>query len=347
MNSTPELYVLISNLLAHAGIDARPETVTLCIGGGNNRIYRVETAAGIFAVKQYFRHQGDNRDRLATEYAFLAYANVATPETTPRPYACNPEAGLALYEFVEGRSFHVGEIGIAQVDAAIQFFRALNVPHLRATAQLPVASEASFSIAGHLALIDGRINRLLEVVPQSDIDSAALDFFRQLDKFWQQLLARIYSDVSHIDLNLNEALAQKRRCISPSDFGFHNALTGTNGRIRFLDFEYAGWDDPAKTIGDFFAQLEVPVSPEHYDHFVTEIVSMFPEPESLVKRANILRPVYHIKWCCIALNVFMQVHLERRKFANPDLDETALKQTQLTKAEQILQSTQIISHGLH
>jgi len=347
MNSTPELYVLISNLLAHAGIDARPETVTLCIRGGNNRIYRVETAAGIFAVKQYFRHQGDNRDRLATEYAFLTYANVATPETTPRPYACDPEAGLALYEFVEGRPFHAGEIGIAQVDAAIQFFRALNAPRLRATARLPVASEAGFTIADHLAFIDERINCLLDVIPQSDIDYAALDFFRRLDKFWQQLLKNIHANVCRTYLNPDTTLAQEQRCISPSDFGFHNALKGINGSICFLDFEYAGWDDPAKTTGDFFAQLAIPIPSEYYDYFVAESMSMFPESELLVKRANILRPVYQIKWCCIALNVFKQVHLARRKFANPDLDEMVLKQTQLTKAEQILQSIQTIPHGLH
>lgn len=347
MNSSPELYVLIANLLVRAGIDARPEAVTLCSKGGNNRTYRVETAAGIFAAKQYFRHEGDSRDRLAAEYAFLTYAKAAAAEATPRPYACDPEAGLALYEFVEGRPFQAGEIGITQVDAAIQFFRALNVLHLRATAQLPVASEAGFSIAGHLAFIEGRINRLLEVIPQSDIDAAALDFFRRLDKFWQQLLASIYSDVSRADLDIDAALAQEQRCISPSDFGFHNALTETNGNIRFLDFEYAGWDDPAKTAGDFFAQLAVPVPPEYYDHFMAESMRMFPEPDFLVKRANILRPVYQIKWCCIALNVFMQVHLARRKFANPGLDETILKQTQIAKAEQILQSIQTTAHGIH
>jgi hypothetical protein len=347
MNSAPELYILIANLLVRAGIDARPEAVTLCSRGGNNRTYRVETAAGIFAAKQYFRHEGDSRDRLAAEYAFLTYAKAVAAEATPRPFACDPEAGLALYEFVEGRPFQAGEIGITQVDAAIQFFRALNVPHLRATAQLQVASEAGFSIADHLALIERRINRLLEIIPQSEMDSIVLDFFRQLDTFWRQLLASVYSDVSRAGLNLDAPLAQQQRCISPSDFGFHNALTETNGNIRFLDFEYAGWDDPAKTAGDFFAQLAVPVPPEHYDYFVAECMRIFPESDLLAIRANILRPVYQIKWCCIALNVFMQVHLSRRKFANPGLDETALKKAQLAKAEQILKSIQTIPYGLH
>jgi hypothetical protein len=338
MNPPVELYAPIADLLARAGIDASPEVITPCALSGNNRIYRVETAVGVFAVKQYFRHEGDTRDRLAAEYAFLTYTKSAVPESTPRPYACDPGTGLALYEFVEGHPFRAGEIGAAQVNAAIQFFRALNVAPLRATAQLPVASEASFTIADHLALIDGRIHRLLEMIPQSDVDAEALGFFQRLDERWQQLSENICVDASRAHLNFEATLAPEQRCISPSDFGFHNALVETNGNIRFLDFEYAGWDDPAKTVGDFFAQLAVPVPPEYYDCFVAKIMGVFPESELLMYRANLLRPVYQVKWCCIALNVFVQVHLARRKFANPGLDETVLKQTQLAKAKQIFQS---------
>ena len=41
------------------------------------------------------------------------------------------------------------------------------------------------------------------------------------------------------------------RTLSPSDFGFHNTLRRPDGELAFLDFEYFGWDDPAKTITDF------------------------------------------------------------------------------------------------
>ena len=62
----------------------------------------------------------------------------------------------------------------------------------------------------------------------------------------------------------------------------------------------------------------------------------FPDPHHLIWRANLLQPVYQVKWCCIAMNVFLPVHMARRKFANLQLDETAFKQTQLNKAKQIL-----------
>lgn len=347
MSRPAELVAPIAELLTRAGVHAAIEAITPCTLSGNNRIYRIDTADGAFAAKQYFRHQGDSRDRLAAEFAFLTYASAAAPGATPRPHACSPDLGMALYEFVDGRPFRPGEVGAAEVDAAIDFFRALNAPSRRAAAQLPAASEACFSIADHLALVRGRIDRLLEVEPRSEVDLDARSLFSRMDAFSQELSAGIRVAGGRAGLDVDAPLGPEQRCVSPSDFGFNNALVTTGGTIRFLDFEYAGWDDPAKTAGDFFAQLAVPVPPEFFGHFVSEIMREFPDTESLSRRAALLRPLYRIKWCCIALNVFLPVHLARRRFANPGLDEAGLKQAQLARAEQIFQSVRKSSHGLH
>ena len=338
MNQPAELAAPIAELLARAGIAAALDAITPCAQGGNNRIYRVDTTAGVFAAKQYFRHEGDARDRLAAEYAFLTYASGAAPGATARPFACNPQSDIALYEFVHGRPLRHDEVGKPHVDAAIRLFRALNAPAARAGAQLPVASEACFSLAGHVDLIRGRIDRLLEVAPRSDLDGEALEFFRRLDAFWRDFAGRLREDAAHAGIAFDASLAPEQRCISPSDFGFHNALATADGGIRFVDFEYAGWDDPAKTAGDFFAQLALPAPPGLFAHFVAEITRDFPDAAQLAFRAGLLRPAYQIKWCCIALNVFLPVNLARRRFANPDLDEAALKRTQLAKGKQLFQS---------
>ena len=39
--------------------------------------------------------------------------------------------------------------------------------------------------------------------------------------------------------------------MSPSDFGLQNTLF-TKNKLFFIDFEYAGLDDPAKCLLDFF-----------------------------------------------------------------------------------------------
>jgi hypothetical protein len=345
MNRMAEPRFAIADLLRRAGIDAQVKDVVPGAYGGNNRIYKVETSAGDFAAKFYFRHAEDSRDRLAAEYAFLTYAMAVAPGLTPRPVACSAEHGMALYEFIQGRRLGHEEIGVREVDSAIDFFQALNAKLPASAFELPVASEACFSISDHLALISGRIDRLVALNPLSPIDVEGADFFRQIDQLWQEVSARIIDDARRRDLDIDAPL--ERRCISPSDFGFHNALVADDGRIRFLDFEYAGWDDPAKAAGDFFAQLAVPVPEEFFCRFLAGIAQGRPDARQITDRATLLRRAYKIKWCCIALNVFLPIHLARRRFADPDLDEAAVKTTQLERARQLLNSIHKMNDGLH
>jgi Ser/Thr protein kinase RdoA (MazF antagonist) len=339
----------IESLLRDAGINTDIFSVEPTSPGGNNRIYRIETSAGRFVVKQYFRSDQDQRDRLNSEYLFLQYADEYADGFVPQAYACNNEAGLALYSYVDGRHMSTHELVWRYIEQAAAFFCALNLPSARQKiSHLPPASEACFSIAEHLVLIEHRIDRLskaLSFSPEQDGD--AIEFLEELYEYWS-FLAESVCLAAQRSGEFDHALDLQQRCVSPSDFGFHNALLQTDGQIKFIDFEYAGIDDPAKMIGDFFAQLAVPVPGEFYDAFVRRCVQVFPEPEKLIARAGLLRPVYKIKWCCIAMNVFLPEHMARRKFADAGLNETSLRKIQLNKARQILKSLQLETiHGIH
>jgi hypothetical protein len=106
----------------------------------------------------------------------------------------------------------------------------------------------------------------------------------------------------------------EHRVLSPSDFGFHNALKDEAGKLWFFDFEYAGWDDPAKLLCDFFCQPQVPVSIEHADRFL-ETLQMAVGDEDLPARYKMLLPLHAAKWACILLNEFLKPDAERRRFA--------------------------------
>lgn len=348
MNMPQDLHARCAALLADADIRASLQSLTPCTSGGNNRTYRLETSAGTYAVKQYFRHAGDTRDRLATEFAFLVYADKASPGMAPAPLAMDAAGGIGLYEFVDGHPYKAGEITREHVDCAAEFFRALNNPDARTEATtLPTASEACFSIAEHLALVAARLDRLRTIAVADDEDRAAQVLIGQIHTRWSALKEEVSAASRTAGRDSAVPLDPAQRCISPSDFGFHNALSKPDGTPRFLDFEYAGWDDPAKMTGDFFAQLAVPVPAKLFDRFVRETMAPFPRPDELAERARLLRPVYQVKWCCIALNVFLPVNLARRKFANPGLDENAVKRAQLAKAATLFQSIRSLNDGLH
>lgn len=338
----------IAELLSGAGIDSRIDHMRPIGRGGNNKAWRIETMSGSYVAKQYFRHAEDQRDRLAAEFAFVRYASSEVPDRVPVAIASDPRNGIGLYSFVQGSALRPGSISEEDVVAAADFFRAINPPDriVRASA-LPTASEACFSIASHLSLVRARIERLHDALSGEKKLPDARDFIDALWHCWREIERNVYSAASEYALDPAVCISPDQRCVSPSDFGFHNALRSVDGKLRFLDFEYAGWDDPAKMIGDFFSQLAVPVPARYFDLFVSRTLSGFPSVPDIEWRARLLRPVYQVKWCCIALNVFLPVHLARRRFADPGLDEVALKRTQLYKAQSLYQSIRTPCHDVH
>jgi hypothetical protein len=332
------------------GYAGRIDRISSLTSGGNNKAWRVESDGALFLAKQYFRHVGDSRDRRGSEFEFTLYADSCAPGQVARAICTEPDAGFSIFQFLPGRPVSVGEVGADEVLAAARFFAALNGKNrFLSAAHLPAASEACFSIAEHLNVVRRRIDALSNMVAKESIPSSddAASFIAELARFWQQLEANVVEVSQTEAIEIDLPLPSEDRCLSPSDFGFHNAIRSEAEGIRFIDFEYAGWDDPAKMVGDFFAQLAVPVPAGFFDTFVDSALSAFTNRAALRRRSELLRPVYQIKWCCIALNVFLPVHMARRKFANPDLDETFIKRMQLGKAKSLFQSMDTLNHGVH
>jgi hypothetical protein len=128
------------------------------------------------------------------------------------------------------------------------------------------------------------------------------------------------------------------RCLSPSDFGFHNALLLPSGRLVFHDFEYAGWDDPAKLVADFFLQPRLPVPLEHRDDFIRRLASCLDLPARHMQRIAALTPILAVKWVCIVLNDFLPAGEKRYRFADTEGDRQRL---QLGLAHRLLKQLEV------
>ena len=109
-----------------------------------------------------------------------------------------------------------------------------------------------------------------------------------------------------------------------------------DGSVCFLDFEYAGWDDPAKMIADFLSHPGVPVPAEHTEAFIAASLEPFADRAAIAARAHRLQDVARIRWCFIALNEFLPQVARRRRFADPRTDPDVRKRRQLEKAMSML-----------
>lgn len=337
------LKACVSTLLAEAGYAADEVIFGQSGGGGNNRIFFVvDTSTGRrFVAKCYFSHPSDKRDRLGAEFAFLSYATRIGLQCVPEPIAHDADNQVGLYEFIEGRKLEPTDVTEHRVDLAARFFSALNENGIVDSARsLPFASEACFSIADHGALVGRRIERLAAIDPGSDVDREALRFVDRMSKEWPGVSADVSKRADQQGIKTEAVLPQAKRCISPSDFGFHNALLESTEELYFIDFEYAGWDDPAKMAADFFCQPQVPVDRGFLERFLTIAMAFSKYSDELITRAKLLLPIYQMKWCCIVMNEFLTEAASRRRFANPDINELDRKHLQLDKAKRMFDSIQ-------
>ena len=301
-----------SELTGTAGFP-RPETVTPLPGGRNNRVWKVECGASRFLLKRYFWSEADPRDRLGQEWAFLSYLRSIGCGAAPAPLAKSSKDRSALLEFIDGTP--VLDVTASDIDAASDFFLLINAGRDRA-GSLPLVSEGCLSLKDHLEVVSGRVSRLEAITPDDPEHAVAVDFVkRSIFPLWRCIEKRIRS---RADRELTRVLPTEERCLSPSDFGFHNALREADGRLRFLDFEYAGWDDPAKTIIDFCNQPDRILPDDLARAFRNRVVNAFPEPSSLLRRIDLLEPLYQLKWACICLNGF----LPGRGFPDPRPDRS-------------------------
>lgn len=320
----PKILALLSQA-GNLGMERLPTS-------GNNRLYLLATEKGKFVAKHYFTHPSDKRDRLHSEYSFISFAFKNGVNCLPRPVACDKKNDLAIYSFVEGAKPRFSDITRSAVKAALDFLIDLNKHRDKAGNDLPLASESCFSIDSHIGLVEKRVERLSAIT-----DVSAKTFVKEkLAPAWNKVKEETLSAAKSKGIEMAEELPAGDRIISPSDFGFHNSLIGASGKFYFLDFEYAGWDDPAKTVGDFFSQVALPVPIESLEMFASRIAELTSDPAGITARIYLLLRLYRIKWCCIVLNHFLPTESESRKFSGNDVDRA--KEEQLVKAKRLLSS---------
>ncbi len=308
-------------------------------GGANNAVFRVDLKDQAFLLKQYFSDPLDDRDRFGSEVAFLKFAWTHGIRAVPQVLASSQERGLALLEFIDGAPVSPSAVSEPLVEQAAEFcHRLLAAQTDRAARSLPVAAEACFSIQGHIDCVEGRVQRLQAIRMESELHGEVLQFVQEdLAPRWRVIREHMWKTCQSAGIQPEQELAAVERCVSPSDFGFHNALLDSQGKLRFIDFEYAGWDDPAKLVGDFFCQVEVPVPRRFFAGFAGGIASAYPQPDAIVERIRLLFPVYQLKWCCIVLNEFLPAGRARREFSEAHLSVSRQPDVQLQKARRILE----------
>lgn len=287
----------------------RPREINSGHGGRNSRLYFLLDEEGKrFCLKLHHVENGASSNRYQREKSFYAVVRRSVSDWIPEDLHWNDEQNAVVLGFVEGEPVEaVSDDNILQ---AGNFIGALQKSDL---SKVGPASEAALRPDDHATTVDKRIAMLGAVT-----DEKARRFIvSELEPAWRKVRELLgQSEVAAI--------------LSPSDFGFHNAIRKPGGSLCFLDFEHAGMDDPAKLVCDFCIRPGSEVGSERVDFFC-DAAGFGPDVRS---RAESLMNLYRLKWACIVLNEFTAEGMERRRFASVDLAD--LQQTQLAKAKALV-----------
>jgi len=331
--------------LADATLDEIAATASRLVGwrvatvipvrrGGNNRVFQVSGGESRAVLKIYPSQNEDPRDRLGHEYAALSFLARYGIAQVPRPIACDRDRQCAAYEWVEG--VPPSKPGFAEIDEMADFF--LRLQELRGcegAEALPEGATPALSPASVALQLQQRLDRLIAVI---SLGSEAAEFVAaDLRPLVATTIAHLRDGCARSTAGFDVPLSPPHRVLSPSDFGFHNALRRPNGGLAFLDFEYFGWDEPAKAVADVMLHAGMALPDElarRYRRRVSEVLTR--SDPGFPARFELFFPALRAIWCLILLNEFLPERWARRVLSGAADDREAAQARQLAKARNML-----------
>jgi hypothetical protein len=310
-----------------AAVGQTPQAVRRLHGGANNQVFLVELDGGAVVAKLYFTHAADPRDRLGTEFGTLSFLWSRGIRSIPRPLAMSREHHVGVYEYVEGRRMETAtlEDGLALGELLVRMRAASQDPEAGA---LRAASEGVFTVDARLRQLDGRLGRLRAALATRACGEEARTYVEaEVAPAVAAVRGFVEDRATGLDVDLSAEVAPSDRTLSPGDIGFHNALRRGDGRLCFLDFEYAGWDDTAQVLAQTCLAPEVPLSRDHELPLLRELLPRLAgDRDAVAARVRLLYPVLALKWAMIMLNEFLAVDAARREFARTSAEERRRRQ---------------------
>ncbi len=291
------------------------------IGGGrNSRVYRVHGNGGEQVAKFYFGRTADGRSRSQVEFDAFEFLWQHGMRCIPEPLKQDHRQQVALYAYVEGTPVEGADASERDLDQLAAFVRALKaLAGAPGSLELPPAAEAFFSVAAVVDNVAERYRRMAGLEGSGDSYDALRQYLRGE---FAPALAQFAAWARTRSRDFDAEIPLERRTLSPSDLGFHNSVRTAAGSLVFLDFEYFGWDDPAKALSDALLHPRMDLAQPLRTYLAGRFASVFDEDPQWRARVEALYPLFGLKWCMILLNEFRNDQLERRRFVDQAVEQT-------------------------
>jgi len=208
-------------------------------GGNNNALYRVEAGGACYACKLCV---DDDRRRAAHEYGALRLFQQAGSDVAPEPFGLDERCTLLPYPAVVYRWLPGTPLRLPLTAAQRALFLAtLQAIHaLRPDPSAPDDLDSWFHWFDFAPYLDELAVFLETYGPWLAREVAGGGTLRDL-------LARLVDACAEFvaAAGVDPGRARVARCMCRVDANLDNTVLGPDGRLRWVDWEYSGWGDPA------------------------------------------------------------------------------------------------------
>lgn len=281
----------VTRMLGCLGAVNGTDSVQVLGGGGNSRVFVLDGTSGKTIAKRYPDRHHDRRNRCRTEvHAAQWMHDRGLP--VAKPLWWDDRMGLATFEWVAGTPSPTPDSDL--INAMLTMTERLLFLSSDASLDFGNASEACLSLDDLVRQVRFRIDSAThsEWAPISELASNRLK--KEFDE--AVALATLTWPATSCEL-----LPRDERMLSPSDFGSHNAIRTVYGDV-FVDFEYFGWDDPAKLVGDVLLHPGMSLNRELRKQWWQGAEAVF--GRQTMERARIALPLLALRWHLIILRAF-------------------------------------------
>lgn len=314
-------------------------------GQANSMVYKISISKRKpIALKYYPDRIIDNRPRVETEFHAFGILNNNGIKNIPKPINSDVDLNIGLYEWVEGEKISIpSDNDLVQ---AIDFIKKLDVLSKQLDYKnCGIASEACLSANQLIDQIENRIVKFQSIITQfPNLQLFLKNIFTPL---WKQLLDERIS--LWPDESRSQNLPKDKQILSPSDFGFHNCIKITDGSLKFIDFDYFGWDDPVKLTADFIWHPAMKLNIKLIKKWKLSMIKQFSIDPYFEVRLNAAMPFYGMRWVLIILNEFLPDLALKSKEANvsENYDPIEKQNIQIRKATEYCEKVKDLVNEPH
>ena len=291
-------------------------------GGANNALFRVEVDDEHFACKLCV---DDERQRAKRDFGALRILEAAGLDIAPRPLWLDESCTVVSYPTVAYRWTSGSPLGpeltSQQLTALIESLQRIHGIRPGDLAGYELA-DAWFHWFGFEPYLDELHGLLAEHGPWLiDAERRGRELYARLGR----LVEACAQVVASSDADPRREQVPRRLC--RVDPGLANALWCDDGRLRWVDWEYSGWGDPALELADlrWHVSLEALSSAEHA--WLRESYRQPPGDPGFEGRLAVWDRLISTRWAFLILRWLWSAHEgpDRERLTQPTGDVVALR----------------------